>query len=355
MSFRWIGRTLDATARRGLDVETLLLESGIGAGHNGPIEDVWFDAAEYMLMCALVINAVEDEMHDTARARMRPGTAFLGARLVASASTLGDAIDTLVRLFDIAGTFCLLRTRDLDGDLLLTIQVDVEDPAMAPLVEEMTATYLHTLFSYYLGSLLPLAAFYTPAADHPNLATLHPYLSCPVCYASMTGMRIERRHLSRPAIGQLLPASFADAALAWISYGARGDVPGDGAAYLASPFSAQVYDRLFEGDMSFDQCSAVLGLVGRDLRAGLLNEGNTFRQIRRTALLARARRFLDTTANTDDVALALGYSDARSLRRAIKLAGGPSITSIRELSTRPENTVNAAIIKNIRYQYSLLA
>lgn len=350
MSYRWMGRTLQGAARRGLKSEDLVRPAGIAARHDGPLNHASLDPAEYMLMCGLLIAAVDDEMHDTTRSRMRVGTASLGLSVAASAQTLEAAIDTLVRFFDVAGTYCLLGKEKLGDDVLLTIRVDVKQSDMAALVEEMTATYLHAVLSYFTGFPIRLSAFHTPALGHPNIGGEHPYLRCAVRSDATSGMRIDREQLALPRGSQILEGTFADCICSW----AASFCP-TAERHLnehEAPFSAALFRLLLQADSDFEACCRAMSMSGRDLRVALLREGATYRHIRRSALLERVRPLLATDAGMDDVALSLGYSDARSLRRAVKLAGGGRIGEIRKRPIAACGPSGSLVFNNLRAHYT---
>jgi hypothetical protein len=95
------------------------------------------------------------------------------------------------------------------------------------------------------------------------------------------------------------------------------------------PVSATVYDRLLDCDLSYAECGIELQLPGDELRRALSAEGNGYRALRHRALLERLRPHLLSGASLDDIAFALGFSDARSLRRSIHSASGLSVTELR--------------------------
>ena len=88
LPFGWIGRTAILTAEAGADVRGVMAEAGVRGG-TGLVDDASpIGPAEFLLMCRLVIKAVEDEMHGAARSRMMLGTANMVVRAMASSRTL---------------------------------------------------------------------------------------------------------------------------------------------------------------------------------------------------------------------------------------------------------------------------
>ena len=330
LSFGWIGHTAKLTADAGADIRPVMANAGVRSGANALVDDASpIGPAEFLLMCRLIINAVEDEMHGAARTRMLPGTANMVVRAMASARTLNEAIGIAVRFFVIAGAYCRLELRVDDGVASLLIRSDSDDLQTQPVVEEMFMTFLHIQLSHLLGFLLPATRFGTTSPLHPSLGAPHPYLLCPVVRANVTGFAFPGAYLAFPcrARSGALPPRL-EGEFAWIAR--HGEVrSGELDLQDADSLSADVYRSLLERDRAFDACSRALGLTPAELRRGLWQEGASFRRLRRAALVRRARPHLLAGGGVDDLADALGYSDARSFRRALKAATGLGIGDLR--------------------------
>ncbi|WP_068876465.1 AraC family transcriptional regulator [Phenylobacterium sp. CCH9-H3] len=345
MPFGWIGRTARLAAEAGVDVLPGLADAGVGAG-DGPLQDASpVDPAEYLLMCALVINAVDDEMHGAARTRMLRGTANLVVQAMAANRTLQGAIETAVRFFVIAGAYCRIELSVSDGEAHLRIRSDSGDMRLQQVVEEMFGTYLHIQLSHMLGFLLPITRFGTTSPDHPLQGRRHPYFLAPVTSSNATALVFPAKYLAfpcraRPDINPLLEGE-----LAWISHHTeRRD--GRFHAREADTASAEVFRRLLVRDLGFDACCRELAIGAAELRQRLANEGASFRLLRRAALIERAGPALRAGSGLDDVADALGYSDGRSFRRALKAATGLGIADLRRIdltSTGPAPSVLARL------------
>jgi AraC-like DNA-binding protein len=328
LPFGWIGHTAKLTALDGADVRVAMAEAGVRTG-DGLVDDTApIGPAEFLLMCRLIINAVEDEMHGAARSRMLLGTANMVVRAMASSRTLQDAIETAVRFFVIAGAYCRLELRVDDGVASLLIRSDSGDFQTQPIVEEMFMTFLHIQLSHLLGFLLPVSRFGTTSPRHPSLGAEHPYLLCSVVQANVTGFALPAAYLGFPCRARVGALPRLEAEFAWIARhgevrsGLLGHEDTDG-------LSGDVYRSLLDCDRPFDDCSQVLGLTAAELRRGLWQEGTSFRRLRQAALVARARPHLLAGSGVDDLADVLGYSDGRSFRRALKAATGLGIAELR--------------------------
>jgi methylphosphotriester-DNA--protein-cysteine methyltransferase len=103
-----------------------------------------------------------------------------------------------------------------------------------------------------------------------------------------------------------------------------------------------------EPDRVFEECSTALGLTPAELRQGLWREGASFRRLRRAALVARARPHLLAGDGIDDRADALGYSDGRSFRRALKAATGLGIAELRAADAHLPRGAPEAVLAALR-------
>ncbi|WP_337188057.1 AraC family transcriptional regulator ligand-binding domain-containing protein [Phenylobacterium sp.] len=347
LPFGWIGRTAKLTAIAGCDVRPRLAEDGIRTG-DGLVDDgAPLDPAEFLLMCRLIINAVEDEMHGAARSRMLPGTANMVVRAMATSRNLEEAIATAARFFVIAGAYCRLELRTDDGVASLLIRSDSDDLQTQPVVEEMFMTFLHIQLSHLLGFMLPVSRFGTTSPRHPRLGGEHPYLLGLVVRSNVTGFAFPADYLAFPCRAPVGNLPRLEGEFAWIARHAeaRG---GALAAEDADNLSGEVYRSLLDRDRPFDDCSQALGLTPGELRRGLWLEGASFRRLRRAALVARARPHLLAGGGVEDLAEALGYSDGRSFRRALKSATGLGIAELREAETPLPGGAPGALLAALR-------
>ena len=328
LPFGWIGHTAKLTALAGSDVRLAMADAGVRSG-DGLVDDTApIGPAEFLLMCRLIINAVEDEMHGAARSRMLLGTANMVVRAMASARTLQEAIETAVRFFVIAGAYCRLELRVDDGVASLLIRSDSGDLHTQPIVEEMFMTFLHIQLSHLLGFLLPVTRFGTTSPRHPTLGAEHPYLLCPVVRANVTGFTLPAAYLGFPCRARIGALPRLEAEFAWIAR--HGEIrSGHLDREDTDGVAGEVYRTLLACDRPFDDCARALGTTAGELRRGLWLEGASFRRLRQAALVARARPHLLAGSGIDDLAELLGYSDGRSFRRALKAATGLGIAELR--------------------------
>jgi hypothetical protein len=86
------------------------------------------------------------------------------------------------------------------------------------------------------------------------------------------------------------------------------------------------------------------------LRRARSAEGNGYRSLRHSALLERLRPHLVSGACLDDVAPALGFSDARSLRRSVRSASGLSVTELRKAVCIADTREDPLMIGRLKHE-----
>jgi hypothetical protein len=327
LPFGWAGKTAAVAAERGAPILDLLAQARVGSP-DGDINDrTALSVGQYTLMCMGIINLMNDDIHAVARKKMPRGTVESGLRIMASARNLRTAIGSLGKFYAMIGQGQQLTLVTSGATTQLQIAADIADPRLAATVHEMIAVSLHCQFTYILERLMPLSMFVTHG-DHPNNNQMHPYLGCPVRSGARTALVFPTACLDLEPVAKLGDAPVTDAVLYWLKQIDNHTISGFDRNSL-KPISATVYDRLLDCDLSYAECGIELQLPGDELRRALSAEGNGYRALRHRALLERLRPHLLSGASLDDIAFALGFSDARSLRRSIHSASGLSVTELR--------------------------
>ncbi len=348
LPFAWAGKTATVAAARGAPILDFLSRANVG-DPNGLIRDETFlSVAQYTLMCVGIINLVDDEVHAVSRTRMRRGTVAIGLRIMASARSLRTAIEALSNFYSLIGRgekFTLVTSGPMTQ---LQVSADVSDPHISATVQEMIAVSLHCQFSFILDRLLPLSAFATHG-DHPNHDRVHPYLGCTVVRGTKTALVFPTWCLDLEPVTKLSDTPVTDAVLHWLKMLDARTLSGFDRHGL-KPVSAAVYDRLRDRDISYQECGLELRLPGDELRRALAAEGHGYRSLRHSAFLERLRPHLICGTNLDDVALELGFSDARSLRRSVRSASGLSVTELRNAVSHAETGEDPLIIGHLTHE-----
>jgi AraC-like DNA-binding protein len=327
MPLGWIGHTAKLAAGEGVDVLPAVAQASLGPGgrfsERSPV-----GAAEYLLMCVLIINGMDDEMHGVTRGRMSRGTANLMVQAAASSPRLAGAIASFQRFFEIAGAFCRIELQQDEHEAHILIRSESGDARAQQLVEEMVGTFLHIQLSAYLDFFLPLSRFSTTAPDHPLTGQTHAYFLCPVVRRNTTALSFPASYLHFSGKPRSMQNPLLEGELTWLSLHNEAAYGWFNRAH-ADSLSAAVFRKLRERLLGFEACGQALRLTPAQLRHGLWREGTSFRRLRRAALLERARAHLSEGAGAEALAEVLDYSDARSFRRALKLATGLSISDLR--------------------------
>lgn len=352
MPFGWIGHTAKLAAHLGIDVRPALREVGVGDSRVGIGDDTPIRPDQFLLMGALIINGIDDEMHGVASTPMVRGTGNLMVQAALSATSLEGAINSFARFFRLAGTHCRLELSSDSVASRLIIRSQ-GDSSVRHVIEEIWAIFLHSQLSSYLDFFLPLSSFGTPARHHPLMGTRHSYLLCPVIASQDATLTFPTSYLSfrgRPRAAQnpqLLGL------LKWLDFHdevANGCFNRDGDE---DSMSAAVFRLLSDELVGLDVCLGKLGLTEKQLRYRLWREGTTFRRLRQAALIEHGAAQLSSGACTDDLAQSMRYSDARSIRRALKTAAGVSISDLRQGLRK--GVGGPAVIDRLRLELARLA
>jgi AraC-like DNA-binding protein len=345
MPFQWIGQTAIAASSRGVPIDQMMLGSGIAAKMGCLSNNTPIDPAEFHLFCNLLITTLDDELHGAGKARMMRGTGVLGLQVMASAPTLRMSLQSLIKLYKVAGTFC-------DIDLIegahaeLTIRSDLPRGPLAFVVEEVLANWIYVQLCFLLQTPLKLSSYAT-SAYHPNSGQYHAYFGCPVIASNASAFRFPKYYLDMVPTVRLGATPLVDSVMYWLEQTAKRSSY-SGSLYDDKPVSLSTLSLLNSFDMSFDACCDALSASTQDLRHALSLEGSTFRELRRVALVNRVRPQLNAAANLDDVAEKLGYSDARSLRRGLKSATGLTIARLRQLDNNAAIPGSPQVISSLR-------
>ena len=347
LPFFWAGRTAAIAASRGVPILDILSDAGVGEINDGINDNTVLSLAQYTLMNVAIINLVDDEMHAISRVRMPRGTHSTGLKIMASARSFQAAIESFAKFYDLMGRaekITLVRT---EQTARVEIVADIADRRTAAVVEEMAAIALHCQFSFILDrplSLLSLVA----SGDHPHCNATHPYLGCRVVRGASTALVFPAAYLDLEPKAKIDDAPVTRAVMSWLEH-----IDGQKRVGLnrnsLKPLSAGVFNHLIDRDMSYEECCREMGMHGDDLRRALFAEGSGFRLLRQNALLERVRPHLLSGATMDDIAAAVGLSDARSLRRSIQSVSGMSLTELKRSASRNDNNHDPLVMTRLRY------
>ncbi|MFC4257712.1 helix-turn-helix domain-containing protein [Marinobacter lacisalsi] len=344
----WIAQTAIIASQRGVDPSYLLSDIFTKQLKGQPDYNQALDPWECTLFCSRLIGTVEDELHGVANSPMKIGTAATGLRVMVSAKSLGAAIDALIRYYSLVNSSCSIQRVSTGSCTRIEIKIDGEPSSVTSAVEELMLQFLHAELSYLLNFFLPITSVATTADFHPEMRRRHSYLNAMVYAGPRTSLAFPSKYNNFPIRHTLTDTPVSDATLFWLEHHPTRPGSQRWRADVA-PVSAAVFEHLMLENLPFNACSARLGMTESQMRKALDYEGSTFLEIRREALLEKAMPLFEAGRNVDDIATELDYSDSRSLRRALRLAAGVSISDLRSKRiTRPGS--NSMVMDKLREQ-----
>lgn len=352
LPFGWVGKSAALAAARGAPILELLWDSGIGQPGQCIADDDALSAAQYMLMGVGIINLVDDEMHTAARSKMPRGTVSTGLRIMASARSLRTAIESLRKFYTLVGINQTIELVSSGPTTRLELSADIPDSRLSAAIEEMIIISLHCQISFIIDRPLPVFSMVTHG-DHPYRNDVHPYLGCKVGSGSKTSLIFPTSCLDLQPVARIGDTPVTDAVLCWLKQ-IVSHSPSAIDREVLKPMSAAVFDRLRVQDISFGECCLELGLQSDELRRALSGEGTGYRPLRQRALLERLRPHLLAGAGMDDIALDMGFSDARSLRRSLRSASGMSLTELRESIDLVGPCYDQSLISHLKCQLNAM-
>jgi AraC-like DNA-binding protein len=168
---------------------------------------------------------------------------------------------------------------------------------------------------------------YAAPREPGGRAAYREHLQCPVEFSQPANeLRFERRLLDehptyRNAITVKMVSGLCECLLDEIGQARTGHADGDGE--LAAPgIAAQVARLLVEEPGRFDDMETIaarMNITSRTLRRWLQAEGTSFLAVLADVRCALAKQYLRTTRmTTEDIAEALGFSDAANFRHAFR-------------------------------------
>lgn len=235
----------------------------------------------------------------------------LAARLALGCNTLDVAIRTVAKFHSINDPLRIcLRT----SGAYAVLSVHCDEKFAGGNTSSIEEIYLGTLFgilSYFLGQPLPAFAVTTRNAEHWLLGARHYSMLAPVRHGRATALIFPAILLAERRQGSGTDDIWWSISQHWLSCTR-------GRHYLNRMGEGELLTKLNEKVLAtyFDISTATL-------RRRMVAAGTRFRDLRHDMLMGASLALLgDGTYSVREIALRLGYSDARSFRRFIKNATG---------------------------------
>lgn len=327
----WALRHCEGAAQEGLDREFVFARSHIPPVDGGSGTQI--DSNNFALLCINLICMLDDELHGSARHKMRAGLVAMGVRAMLGADHLGDGIRRLLRFFQLVSPVYSGKLSVANGRCLVTLRIDTQNRTELP-GEEVLIAAIHMYASWFAQRVVPLRYVYTRCAEHPALTSpTRGFLRCQTVLSDVTGIEFpaECLHWERRADNHETPVSDAVAFAfdhIWNqTLFARHAFP----AHENRPYSQQVLDLLDRDPFaSSDAITHQLHLPRTTLWRCLRGEGATFSSLRQVWVIRKTFETLrGKPINNDDLSFELGFADARSMRAALKYATGMTPSQIR--------------------------
>jgi AraC-like DNA-binding protein len=196
-------------------------------------------------------------------------------------------------------------------------------PAQRRLYVEMVAIVLHTACCWMTGQKLEPRRLVAPKDDAPGNGALFALLGCPVV---RRGSDVELVYPANVSNLKIVAERFdLWPSLLFETYRQITAEP------LAHPGTAeQVLDLLWQAPLDQETISAALGVSVATLRRRLSDEGYSFRGLVSHVRQQQTLSALRAKVGLEDLAVELGYSEARSLRRATRRWFGASPSALRK-------------------------
>jgi AraC-like DNA-binding protein len=316
--------TLASLRMLDVDVEAALAKLGVGIDKLQQLPRRLPPAAMYDLWEAVWALSSERGYGVRIAERLRTDQLATFGAIVATSSTLGDALTRGLRLFRL-----LSETVHLSVDLgarqsVFTVHAlhDKLHPESAEFLLASSVSFARQLSTQYGGPLEVRFTHRRPA----DPSYVERFFGCPVRFETLeNGYTFDTAVLSAPVIGHdpercAALQREAETLLADLTE------PGAFRRDVVSAISAEIAD----GDPSVERVAARLGLHPKTLARRLSNDGTSYRQLLDEVRLRLARRYLEQPGiSIAEIAFRLAYSEKSAFNRAFKRWTGQAPESFR--------------------------
>lgn len=209
-------------------------------------------------------------------------------------------------------------------DLRLQVPGTGSVPAQRRLYLEMVMVVLHTACCWMAGQKLQPRRMIAPADDAPGNGALFALLGCPVV---RRGDDMELVYPSSAADVRIVAERFD----LWPSllFETYRQITAEPLARTST--AEQVLDLLWQSPLDQARLAGMMGLSVPTLRRRLAEEGHSFRGLLSHVRQQQTLAALKAEVGLEDLAAGLGYSEARSLRRATRRWFGAPPSALRRL------------------------
>lgn len=267
------------------------------------------------------IDRTGDERHALGPQAVPDGSFELLLAAMRLGHDLGDGLTRLAAASRIVWPDLPLTVRR-GHDLRLRVPGTSDVPAQRRLYVEMVVVVLHTACCWMAGQKLEPRRLIAPSDDAPGNGALFALLGCPVV------RRGDDMELVYPASAADL-GIVADRFDLWPSllFETYRQITAEPLTRVSA--AEQVLDLLWQAPLDQATLASAMGVSVATLRRRLTEEGHSYRGLLSHVRQQQTLAALKAEVGLEDLAEGLGYSEARSLRRATRRWFGASPSALR--------------------------
>jgi len=256
------------------------------------------------------IDQTGDERHALGPQAVPDGSFELLLAAMRLGHDLGDGLTRLAAASRIVWPDLPLAVRR-GHDLRLRVPGTGDVPAQRRLYVEMVVVVLHTACCWMAGQKLEPRRLIVPKDDAPGNGALFALLGCPVV---RRGSDVELVYPSSAADLRIVAERFD----LWPSllFETYRQITAEPLARVGT--AEQVLDLLWQAPLDQATLGAAMGVSVATLRRRLADEGHSYRGLLSHVRQQQTLAALKAEMGLEDLAEGLGYSEARSLRRATR-------------------------------------
>lgn len=314
ISVYFVASALEAVRERGWDADELLRQAGISPALV-QLPQARVSAQQFGALWLAVARVLDDELFGQDSRRMKVGSFAMLCRTLIQCETLRSALLCMARFFNLILDDFQCSLREADGRASLVIVEAAGERAPRVMGHETLLMMQHGLACWLVGRRIPIlaAAFAYPAPSR-SAEYRHMYCEELAFEQEATALYFDRSYLTLPVVqSQRSAKEFIAKAPANIVLKYKN----------SSGLAAQIRRQLRTANGAdwpdFDAFAARLNMSSSTLRRRLLDEGQSFQDIKDQMRRDLAIHYLCHTDKTvADIAAALGFAEVSAFHRAFK-------------------------------------
>jgi AraC-like DNA-binding protein len=341
----WIRTHFAAARNEGLDTDSLIMKYSPKVDFDN--RRAILSGIEQLAIILDMLVSIGDESHGYCERRAPLGYNSLMLRTMMSATTVFEAVDIAARYL-----------RMTDGPVKLYVEhadthTDIVPKAVKALqqaesFEEIWALWLDMCLSWLVGERIRPLAMLTSNAAHPALGKRHWLINAPVLRARGTGLRLARTQM-KIRIRERTASHPTLSSVKFFMENSGSYFPALQIAKITSGLDMFPKRKIVQ----MDELCADLSISPSALRRRLSDQGVSFRELRREAVVAAVCERLIVSDDTgDELAEHVGFSEVRSLRRMLKVSTGMTLGELREHMRHARGPIEVSALQTRCLQFA---